>query len=307
MEEFRCDLCNYKTKDKSNYKRHKKSEKHKKNVNILSDCSEIGANCSKIGAIAQKSEQKKRLDEKNYKCKYCGSKFTRHTNLKRHEKGCENKKEKEIKELKHEIEKKNDEIEEQKKVIKKAEEIVIKTININDRITKYLEMNYSNVPALLPPTNEQIEEVIDIKNKDEEFCFGKYFLVNTDELVKIIGKIIVGIYKNEENIFSTDISRLSFYIRAKELIRKNKEEMIRWIKDPKGIKLKEVIIDPIIKYMMDEIRNYFNKIKIKEATSIKMITEKNEELKRITDIMIKDKEELANNIVKDIAPIFKLK
>jgi len=38
-----------------------------------------------------------------------------------------------------------------------------------------------------------------------------------------------------------------------------------------------------------------------------MMTEKNEELKRITDLMIKDKEELANNIVKDIAPIFKLK
>ena len=30
MEEFRCNLCNYKTNDKSNYKRHIKSKKHKK-------------------------------------------------------------------------------------------------------------------------------------------------------------------------------------------------------------------------------------------------------------------------------------
>jgi hypothetical protein len=262
--------------------------------------------------VASQKILKNEEEEKN-ECKFCHEKFTQRCHLKRHIKICkirieeEHKKDIKIEYLEKEIREKNKEIEKQKNIITEAEKIVTKTININDRITKYLEMNYSNVPALLPPTNEQIEEVIEINNKDEEFCFGKYFLVNTDELIKIIGKIIIGIYKNEENIFSTDISRLSFYIRAKELIRKNKEEMIRWIKDPKGIKLKEVIIEPIIKYMMDEIRSYFNKIKIKEAKSIEMMTEKNEELKRITDIMIKDKEELANDIVKDIAPIFKLK
>jgi len=307
MEIYRCEICSYKTNDKSNFKRHIKSQKHKKKGIITTTtgktCNLAGKNCCQ-----QEKPAKKRLDDVNtYECCYCKKKFTRKYGVKEHEKKCKSKLIYENKKKERKIEKLETEIEEQKQVIKKAEEIVIKTININDRITKYLEMNYSNVPALLPPTNEQIEEVIEIKNKDEEFCFGKYFIVNTDELVKIIGKIIVGIYKNEENIFSTDISRLSFYIRAKELIKKNKEEMIRWIKDPKGIKLKEVIVDPIIKYMMDEIRSYFNKIKLKETTNLEMITEKNEELRRITDIMIKDKEELANNIVKDIAPIFKLK
>jgi hypothetical protein len=320
MEEFRCNLCNYKTNDKSNYRRHIKSQKHKKKLIYK----KITQKNSKNSKLTQNLLKKLKNSSKDffsiYVCEYCGCKFKRKWNYDRHDKTCKLKKidkidkenkinilEKKLEEKESEITKKNNEIENQKIIIAEAEKVVIKTININDRITKYLEMNYSNVPALLPPTNEQIEEVIEIKNKDEEFCFGKYFLVNIDELVKIIGKIIVGIYKNEENIFSTDISRLSFYIRAKELIRKNKEEMIRWIKDPKGIKLKEVIIEPIIKYMMDEIKSYFNKIKMKEAANIKTITEKNEELRKITDIMIKDKEELANNIVKDIAPIFKLK
>ena len=307
MEEYRCDLCNYKTKDKSNYKRHIKSQKHKKKVNIDNNNAENCVDNAEIGVITQKSALKKRL-RKNFECEYCGKIYTRNADVLRHEKTCKNKKEKEIYELKYKIEQKNEEIEKQKKIINKAEEMVIKTININDRITKYLEMNYSNVPALLPPTNEQIEEVIDIKNKDEDFCFGKYFIGNTNELVKIIGKIIIGIYKNEENIFSTDISRLSFYIRVKELIKKNKKEMNRWIKDPKGVKLKEVIINPIIKYMMEEIKSYFEKIKFKdERENIEVITRRNDELKQITDIMIKDKEELANNIVKNIAPIFKLK
>jgi len=228
----------------------------------------------------QNYSKKLKNDSKNFFeifiCEHCGCKFKRKWNYDRHDKTCKIKKineinkeneinilEKKLKEKENDIIKKNKEIENQKFIIAETEKVVIKTININDRITKYLEMNYSNVPALLPPTNEQIEEVIEIENKDEDFCFGKYFLVNIDELVKIIGKIIIGIYKNEENIFSTDISRLSFYIRAKELIKKNKEEMIRWIKDPKGIKLKEVIVEPIIKYMMDEIRSYFNKIKLK--------------------------------------------
>ena len=32
MEEYRCEICNYETKDNSNYKRHKKSQKHQKKV-----------------------------------------------------------------------------------------------------------------------------------------------------------------------------------------------------------------------------------------------------------------------------------
>jgi len=311
MEEFRCEICDYKTKDKSNYKRHKKSQKHRKKVIDANTIPKNPISSQKILFHPEKIPNNKE-EEKN-ECKFCHKKFTQRCHLKRHNKICkiriktERKEENKIGYLEKEIREKNKEIEKQKSMITEAEKIVMKTININDRITKYLEMNYSNVPALLPPTNEQIEEVIEIENKEEEFCFGKYFIVNIDELVKIIGKIIIGIYKNEENIFSTDISRLSFYIRAKELIKKNKEEMVRWIKDPKGIKLKEVIIEPIIKYMMDEIRSYFNKIKMKDVKSIEMMTKKNEELKKITDIMVKDKEELANDIVKNIAPIFKLK
>lgn len=73
-------------------------------------------------------------------------------------------------------------------------------------------------------------------------------------LVKYIGDIIVKCYKKEDpsqqSIWNSDISRKNYLLR--ELINKKLE----WIPDKKGVKIKEIIIDPIIKIIDNLIREF---------------------------------------------------
>ena len=130
MTEYKCELCNFKTKLKSNFKRHTLTIKHKKNIENIKP--EILA--EKICIIAPSKtlnfiENIKKKDQNSLKnphfpskfphfpsknidnlCEFCGKKFSRPDNLKRHiETTCKKKNEKvmkneqEIEELKERI------------------------------------------------------------------------------------------------------------------------------------------------------------------------------------------------------------
>jgi hypothetical protein len=74
MEEYRCEICNYETKDNSNYKRHKKSQKHQKKVIDALIIPKNPVLSQKIPVASQKI-LKNEEEEKN-ECKFCHEKFT---------------------------------------------------------------------------------------------------------------------------------------------------------------------------------------------------------------------------------------
>lgn len=323
---YSCKYCNYVTMRKNNYNRHKKTLKHLKKVEDAgAECFILPQNCSKMLNFYQEFHEKndeENIVEKEYKCKYCLRKYTRNSYLQKHINKCKKKEEydrvekekldelsKQNEELKQIIIDKEKEVEYQKNVANVAGIVVVKTLGITDRIIKYLEQNYGNTPALMPPTNNQIEEIIidKIVDKENTYCFAKYFIKHKDIMTKIIRDIILMIYNNETpSIISTDISRLSFYIRIKELINKNKEKIERWSKDLKGVKLKKIIIEPLINYIIDEVKRYGDTLVNESEKDINILIEKNEMFVKIIEIIGIDKDKLGNEIMKEIAPYFKL-
>jgi len=77
---FKCELCNYESHDKFNYKRHENSNKHKEKVQQSLNESYVQHNVSMNESINEK-----------FKCQYCNGLYTTSANLARHKKSCNNK------------------------------------------------------------------------------------------------------------------------------------------------------------------------------------------------------------------------
>jgi len=322
MEVYRCEKCEYFTEKKYNFLRHLMSKKHfKKNMQKTTAPKNVQSAPKKVQFALfsvqnkKKNEQfKQNKDEKRFECKFCKKKFSRRTCLNRHNKICKHLKENEIKDtikkLEEKIEKNTEQIDEKTKQIEEKDKIIgilenttIKTINISNRITKYLENNYKNVPAIMPPSGETVKMIIGVKND-----IGNYFTLEKKELIKVIREIIINIYKEEKNIFSTDVSRLSFYINIKEIIEKNKKELKKWIQDPKGVKIKEIVIKPLVNYMKEELQkqNIILLAKIENEFDINKLNEFLDRMKKTTDAIITImNDDFADDIIKEIAPYFK--
>lgn len=314
MVQYRCELCDFDTRNKADYKRHCKTKKHQKKVqqNTDSDGSNLeviksAKNAQKLHYFAPKSSQMLPYEENRPTCEYCYAEFTRNSNLNRHLKICNAKKKHEndvndkikMAELKLQVKM-------QKAMIKKLEsdESFYKNMAIGMGILAeksqsnltYAIRNYSNAPAMV---NGSIEAIKQITNKSDHNLIDEIFAhYNNSNLAKYIGDPIVEIYTHKDptmqSIWNTDTSRLSY------LIRKTLDKEDRWIIDKKGANVTKYIINPIckkIRTMALEYRQEFDD----ESDAEKMMLVNDICVRLVHDI---DKNKLQKGILKYISPHF---
>ncbi|ARF09051.1 hypothetical protein Catovirus_1_1101 [Catovirus CTV1] len=148
----------------------------------------------------------------------------------------------------------------QKQLIDSAGGIIKKSMNT----LTYLLLNHNNAP--------QLEALADYStiSKNTEFLINDLIHYHRKgSFNKYIGDFIIKQYKkddpNLQALWSSDIERLNYFIR--ELINNKEEDLkndnktlkiynkksdqICWVIDKKGIKVRQFIIDPLLKYIHD--------------------------------------------------------
>ena len=163
MPYYKCELCNYNTQLRTDYKRHLATKKHKNNTinphDKIENHKTTLINTSETLNFHSSNPQFHSYDppivKKAICCKYCGTKYTRKDNLKRHlDKGC---KEKNI--INDENAKLNDIIELQKIKIKDLVKNC-KTINSNNIQINNINMNIFGKENLSMVTDDVKKEMI---------------------------------------------------------------------------------------------------------------------------------------------------
>jgi hypothetical protein len=201
-------------------------------------------------------------------------KFTRASNLTRHKKKCADIKLKihfeeyqnqlKFQELEMKIgylEKNNKELSSQnnelKQLIKSGS--VGNTYNIS--IKNYIQQNYPDAPPL-----ESFNDYDKLEYDNDDFIDTLVYNFNNNYLHKYLGDFIIKYYKKDDptqqSMWSSDTSRLTYII--KELLS-NKKSI--WNHDYKGVKTKNYIINPLLKY----IKNYINEYWIKNLDNFKTL------------------------------------
>ena len=220
------------------------------------------------------------LKDKIHRCNYCSAEFDTQAGMLRHQNKCKND---EIAQLKMQLEmlleqkKKDDEItqlqnklqlEQKDKMVLEAKleskeeiiEILKNQSNTTNTIaTKsvsaltYLATKHKNAPPLKQVKYEDAKKLLECDKDDDltKKILGKYGIGRLDEF---IGDIIVNHYKKdnpeEQSIWNSDASRLTFLI--KDIVGKKSE----WIKDKKGMKLRELVIKPILSLVEKLVKDW---------------------------------------------------
>jgi len=265
---FYCHICHYKAISKFNLERHLGTKKH-----------------------LMKSVGTDEITE----CEYCHRKFHRYFNLKRHYEICKcKKKEEEV--IIEKMKQKDEMIDVLKNELsfnKKVSTGIIMT-----QACKFIESNYPDASILEPMTGDEITI-----NDDDDIESAKKFIELHEQgmLVDYVGNFICKKYKKKERerpIWSTDVSRMNYIIH----------EFLGWNPDKFGIKVRELIIRPILCrihiLMMEFIKIRTNRILSgheEEATKYMNA------LQIANDISMKiESKTLEKTIIKNITPEFQI-
>jgi hypothetical protein len=119
---------------------------------------------------------------------------------------------------------------------------------------EYIIKNYQNVPELMPIKDYSIMGKYD--GKDIVYTIVEQY--KSGNLINYLGDMIVSYYKkekDEQSLWSTDCSRLNYVIRAKI------GEKLNWCLDKRGVNLCNIIIDPLLKYIREELEAYVFSVK----------------------------------------------
>ena len=320
MSTFKCTTCNYATRDKSNFSKHEISKKHIEKVNQIQN-----KNIMTLKPIPN--------DSANFTCNYCNMKFTKSCNLSRHKNNC-SEKEQLIQQLTHQVnelniqllskdeslKQKNETLKQIDESLKRADETIsilksevihLKTIvNNTGSIIKtsvstmaYVIKNYKDAPAL-----ESIKDYSAIRYEQDntEFVENLIYEHNNNKLHIYISDFIIKTYKKDDptkqSLWNSDTSRLTYLIR--EIITNNK---VDWKVDKKGIKTTKFIIEPILQYIDNQVRNYVQSYEVDHRISAKEAERQMMKLKSGMEI-IKNIETkiLSEEILKYITPHFYL-
>ena len=340
---YKCELCNYKTNDSSNFCRHKKQKKHLKKVEAEIENDKIKKNYEELKIKLIENDFEKKLIEKE--------------------------KETEKKLLEKDFEMKL--MEKEKEKLAEVNKILIentgKTINNNNNNTQnnninigtlnYINEHFKNAPPLEKISNFVINGIDTNDEKQyDKFISNLIYHHNNKNLHVYLGDHIVSIYKkknlNEQSIHTTDTSRLNYAIRIieesldlydtseedidnytlsdkddseidsdeeelkqikEEYYKKLKEKNLKnikkknakiWIVDKSGYKICRIVVEPIIRRMLRILRK-----NLRDRNKL-IITDLDEELKYRSNVnsMIDsiDTKKLKNDINKYIAPKFNL-
>ena len=245
MPNYECSLCNYNTNIRTHFTKHLNTKKHQKNLNIQSQKNTIEnttliipsktlncefSNPQNSSIFPQKPSifpQKSSIEHKQFCCKYCGRKYSRKDNLKRH--------------LDHGCKEKNDEIAELKEKI---------DILLNKDTASNTNSNNTNSHNTTNSNNVQNNTInLNIFGKEDLSMLTDDFKL---ELIKgpfkMMPKLMEMIYFNKEYPENHTI----------KMVNKNKELMK--IHDKEGWKLadKEETVDYILEDKNYELDSYYD-------------------------------------------------
>lgn len=287
--EYLCNICNYKTNDRSNYHKHLKSQKHIKT-----------------------SEKSTNTFGDSIRCEICNIVFTRRSSLIRHISKCrDNVLLTELKNLKKENEQfkvMTDHLKEKEEIYRSENDLLRKLLVQSDRsdnsLPTLLYKHCDNAPPIYTIPASKVEELEISKDRlVKEFISAERHKILHEKL----GKFIVMHYKKDniedQSIFNTDTARLSYMIR--ELIF---DDITRWVPDKNGLKATKYMITPLLDHVKDLLlehqKIYFNKIP--HNTSMgqmeNMIGDNRTLIKIVTEI---DDRSLEKRILRFVSPYLK--
>jgi uncharacterized coiled-coil protein SlyX len=132
----------------------------------------------------------------------------------------------------------------------------LNTINNTVSALKYIQTNYNNAPALKALSNYNCFK----KTTTDKFIPELLHYYKNDLLVKYIGDTYIQEYLKdnpaEQAMWNSDHARLSYYIRESSEGELTYDE---WVQDKQGLKIIEITIKPILKFLYDEVSAYMNK------------------------------------------------
>ena len=309
-DRFVCELCDYETKRSTDLNKHLSTKKHIKNMK----------------------------ENEKFFCKYCNQKFTQKSNLNRHERHIcsmntdkieSNKLIEELvnKKLAEQNQNLIKEFTEQSKnlVRQLAEEnqnlakgfcsqndklIDLATINAKSTKKSLSMMSYANKHLTKAQPLKLLEHKEAVKlltyDKSSKHPLGTRIVYSYKEKIldEFLGDMIVEWYKkknpDDQSIWSTDASRLSF-ILMNIFSETGKKE---WNTDKKGLKIKKMIILPILEEIKKELMSSINEwtLDIDKSDDAKSCYEN---IIFAKDIILEiTKDTIADDVLKYIAPEF---
>ena len=312
---FKCEMCSYSARDKNDYNKHLNTKKHKGKVNKQMNESQTNPTRIIVGSL-----------KNSFICQHCNNNFSTAANLARHDKACLKKIQittnykNEISILKNELDihinalKQKDETINQKDEtisILKSEVAHLKSIvNNTGSIVKtsvstmaFVIKNYKDAPVL-----ESVKDysAIHYEQNNTEFVENLIYEHNNNKLHVYISDFIIKTYKKDDpskqSLWNSDTSRLTYLIR--EIITSNK---VDWKVDKKGIKTTKFIIEPILEYIDEQVRDYVESYKVDHRISAKEAERQMIKLKSGMEIIKSiETKVLSEEILKYITPRFYL-
>lgn len=303
---FECNLCNYKTNDRSNYYRHVNSKHHKENI-------DTGAKNELISD-----------NEQNLKCDKCGKQFSYKSGLSRHKNYRCKKLEDENNELKEMLRKKDEEIKDKLRIkeletkVECLEKIIntpgtISNVNsnntVNISVNTFVNKYYPDAPPLKPL---DIYNITGNDDEDDKLIKDLIYHQRQKTLPQYLGNFLIKHYKkddpSQQSLWNSDTTRLSYLV--KELL---KDDESRWHRDPNAIRLTSCTISPFLAYIKSKTSNYVtinqkflekNRFKSLDVNEIQKTVEN---MRTLTELnIVIDNGNLTTDIIKSITPHFYL-
>jgi hypothetical protein len=311
-----CEICNYSTKNTTDLVRHKKSKKHILNIEKHSSFNKSvkiensQENGHENGQSVVINQNKKSI----YSCNICEKNFTDKSNMYRHRrKHKEYKKNNKQNENDINLKKQNEELKKQNEELlklanKNAEtaNLATKTNNKTIHIMSHATKNFSEAPVIQQLEHTKSKNLLVNHAEDSTHSIEDLMIFNYENKIlhEYLGDMLIKYYKNEEpckqSLWASDTSRMNFIL--KQYVGDGSE----WVNDKKGIKLKKLVIVPIL----DKVKKMLSKKIIKLTKEMQFSDEEESEVpenmykilycKEIISLICKKK--LHTEIVKYMCP-----
>jgi len=235
---FECTVCPYKTNNKSNFRKHEKTKKHKRNIAIYMENNENTREC----------------DVKKVICDYCKKGFHPRS-ISRHINTCKSRNMHSVldclnNQYEQELQKMNDELENIKMINKEYTKIIAeynKKPNITiSNTNNTVNINHtSNIGCILQQYNNvpNIEDVARVPLTDVEKDIIDKSGVVSGAIEFMIGRCIKDIHPDRRPFHCTDPAR-NMYIT---------KHTNKWLKDPKGHIIEKHMKHPVIVYACESM------------------------------------------------------
>ena len=305
---YNCIPCNYSTKNKSDFKKHKNTKKHLRKSEAYipkKSCKNTNTSESEESTTSIQRDSTRFNEIQEFNCKFCNMRFGSTTNYNRHLKTCvERKSIEKNKDLEMKLFEKEKLLKQKEKELRKSEKHVQKLEKDKDyykglitnlstlgpknfNSVTFILSNYAKAPHIRAIEPKKLEQFKDLDDTKVENVISYY---RNNLLVDHIIEAIVYIHKKDDpskqSVWVTDCSRHNYII--KELLE-DKESY--WTIDKKGTKSEKYLIDPILKFLRERIMEYMNK-------ADEILNEKDLSLHRRS--MFMDNQRDASRLVKDI-------